>query len=89
MRPMDARPAGADFGKPDVTGRSSGKLTGRLKKLMGPPDDQPWCWRPRDLIASPAWQARSITLVRIINALEADHMSHAGKENGNLMAIFA
>ncbi len=86
---MSARPGGSSFGKPDHTGRSSGKLTGkRLKKLLGPPADQPWCWLPRELIASPAWQARSITLVRIINALLADHMSHAGQENGNLMATY-
>ena len=86
---MSARPGGSNFGKPDATGRSSGKLTGkRLKKLLGPPNDQPWCWLPRELIASPAWQARSITLVRIINALLADHMSHAGQENGNLMATY-
>ena len=86
---MNARPGGSSFGKPDATGRSSGKLTGkRLKKLLGPPDDQPWCWLPRELITSPAWQARSITLVRIINALLADHMSHAGQENGNLKATY-
>ena len=88
MRDMKARGGGSDFGKPDATGRSSGKLTGRLKKLMGPPDDQPWCWQPRDLITSDAWRARSITLVRIINALLLDHMNHAGQENGNLMATY-
>ncbi len=86
---MSARPGGSNFGKPDHTGRSSGKLTGkRLKKLLGPPDDQPWCWLPRELIASPAWRARRINTVRLIDALLADHMSHAGQENGNLMATY-
>ena len=85
---MNARPPGSNFGKPDATGRSSGKLIGRLKKLMGPPDDQPWCWQPRDLTTSPAWRARSINTVRLIDALLIDHMNHAGTENGNLLATF-
>ncbi len=85
---MNDRPPGSNFGKPDVTGRSSGRLTGRLKKLMGPPDDQPWCWLPRDLITSPAWRAKSINTARLIDALLLDHMNHAGQENGNLMATY-
>ncbi len=86
---MTARSGGSSFGKPDATGRSSGKLTGRrLKKLLGPPNDQPWCWLTRELIASAAWRAQSINTVRLIFALLADHMSHAGKENGNLMATY-
>ncbi len=86
---MSARPAGSSFGKPDPTGRSSGKLVGaRLKKIMGPPDDAPWCWQTRELITSAAWRARSINTVRLIDALLADHMSHAGRENGNLMATY-
>ena len=85
---MSARPLGARFGKPDATGRSSGKLTGRLKKLKGPPKDQPWCWQPRELITSAAWRARSINTIRLIDALLLDHMNHAGTENGNLMATY-
>lgn len=85
---MSARPRGARFGKPDVTGRSSGKRTGRLKKLKGPPKDQPWCWLSRELITSAAWRARSINTIRLIDALLVDHMNHAGTENGNLMATY-
>ncbi len=85
---MNARPPGSSFGKPDVTGRSSGKFTGRLKKLKGPPEGQPWCWLSRELITSAAWRARSINTIRLIDALLVDHMNHAGTENGNLMATY-
>ncbi len=85
---MTARPSGSSFGKPDATGRSSGKLTGRLKKLKGPPKDEPWCWQPRELITSDAWRAMGINTFRLINALLVEHMNHAGKENGNLMATY-
>ena len=33
----------SSFGRPDATGRSSGKLSGsRAKRLRGPPKDEPW-----------------------------------------------
>ena len=83
---MNARPPGARFGKPDATGRSSGKLTGRLKKLKAP--KTPFAWQHRELITSAAWRARSINTVRLIDALLLDHMNHAGTENGNLMATY-
>ncbi len=47
-----------NFGKPDPTGRSSGKLTGRSASLMRPPDGEPFVWLTRELVGSDAWQAR-------------------------------
>ena len=44
------------FGKPNATGRSSGKLTGRERKIFGPPEGQPWVWQTQDLLESDAWQ---------------------------------
>ena len=44
------------FGKPDATGRSSGKLGGRAGKLMKPPQGEPWVWLTRELLASDAWR---------------------------------
>ena len=83
---MNARPPGSRFGKPDHTGRSSGKLTGRLKELKAP--KTPFAWLHRELVTSAAWRARSIHTARFIDALLVDHMNHAGTENGNLMATY-
>jgi hypothetical protein len=41
-----------------------------------------------ELLRSPAWQQRSIYAVRLIEALERDHLSHAGRENGYLHATW-
>ena len=76
------------FGKPDVTGRSSGIRTGRFGRVNRPPKDEPWVWLTRGLLNSPAWRARSINTVRLLDALLLDHMSHAGAENGNLKATY-
>jgi hypothetical protein len=43
-----------------------------------------WVPHTAELIASPAWRARSIYAVRLIDRLELEHMAHAGKENGYL-----
>lgn len=72
------------FGKPDATGRSSGKRMGREKKLRNPPKDQPWCWLTQELLASPAWRLRSVNTARLIDFLLIEYMNHAGTENGNL-----
>ncbi len=79
----------ARFGRPDATGRSSGKLSGnRAKKLRGPPEDEPWIWLARELVSSPTWRCRSINCVRLIDFLLVEHMNHAGTENGNLRATY-
>ena len=77
-----------NFGKPDATGRSSGKLTGRDAKLMRPPEGEPFVWLTRELVESDAWQARSRQCARLIDFLLIEHMNHAGTENGNLMATY-
>ena len=83
---MNTRPPGSSFGKPDHTGRSSGKLTGRIKKLKAP--KPPFAWQSIELLTSAAWRARSINLARLIDALQVDHCNHAGTENGNLMSTY-
>ena len=77
-----------NFGKPNATGRSSGKLTGRDAKLMRPPDGEPFVWLTRELIGSDAWQARSRQCARLVDFLLIEHMNHAGTENGNLLATY-
>ena len=75
-----------EFGKPDATGRSSGKLSGRAGKLRRPPKGEPWVWMTRELIASPAMRSLSLTARRLLDFLMIEHMNHAGSENGKLMA---
>ena len=79
----------ARFGKPDATGRSSGKLAGRAARVMGPPRGEPWAWLPTALLASPAWRAISINTRRLIDFLMIEHSNHAGHENGNLKATYS
>ena len=74
------------FGKPDATGRSSGKRTGRAGKAHRPPKDEPWVWLTRELLVSPAWRHQSVNTARLIAFLLIEHMNHAGTENGNLKA---
>ena len=76
------------FEKPNATGRSSGKRTGRAAKAHRPPKDEPWVWLTRELVSSPAWRCRSINCARFIDFLMAEYMNHAGTENGNLMATY-
>ena len=78
----------ASFGKPDATGRSSGKRTGREGKVHRPPPGASWVWLTREFVASPAWRAQSRTAVKIVNFLMIEHMNHAGTENGNLKAPY-
>lgn len=75
-------------GKPNETGRSSGKWTAKEKKIWGPPKGEPWAWLTTELLASPAWRQRSINTIRLIDFLLIEHRNHAGLENGNLMATY-
>ena len=78
------------FGKPDATGRSTGLLTGRQKKKLGPKclKGEPWAWMPIELMESSPWRARSINLRKLIDFLMIEHTNHAGTENGRLMATY-
>ncbi len=77
-----------NFGKPDKTGRSSGRRVGRAGKAHRPPKHEPWVWHTRKLFCSPSWRARSINCVRLLSFLEVEYMNHAGRENGNLKATY-
>ena len=76
------------FAKPNATGRSSGKRSGRSRKIYSPPKGEPWRWLTRELISSPAWRMRSINVARLIDFLLVEDMNHAGTENGNLNATY-
>lgn len=72
--------------KPNATGRSSGQIASKIRKNLAPPKDQPWIWYTREMLESPAWSAISINGRRVLDRLILEHMSHAGTENGNLIA---
>ena len=76
------------FGKPNETGRNSGKLTAVGKKIFGPPKGEPWAWQPIELLASPAWRLRNVNTARLVDFLMIEHQNHAGRENGNLKATY-
>ena len=48
------------FGKPDATGRSSGKRSGSDRKLRSPPKGEAWAWMTRDMLTSPAIGPKAI-----------------------------
>ncbi len=74
-------------GKPDATGRSSGKLVGRKRKLNSPPDE-PWGWLSQSLLESDAWRSLSLNALRVLHVLMLEHMAHHGGENGNLAVTY-
>ena len=76
------------FGKPNATGRSSGKLAAKERELIGPPPNEAWAFLPRDLIASDAMRGASIHCRKLIDCLLCEHCNHAGRENGNLIATY-
>ena len=78
----------ARAGKPNTTGRSSGKIGGRLGRLMRPPDGEPFIWLTQELLESDAWQSLGINARRFVDFLLLDHMGHAGRENGRLKATY-
>lgn len=57
-------------------------------KTGGPPEDVPWTWITREMVHSPTWAALSISARRIIDGLMIEHMSHGGRENGNLAVTY-
>lgn len=76
----------ARFGKPDPTGRSSGRIGGREGKVRRPPAGEPWTWLTAELLTSASWRALSINGHRLMGFLMVEHMNHAGRENGRLRA---
>ena len=63
----------ARTGKPDVTGRSSGRYPGRRGKINKPPKDEPWVWLTKELLESDAWCALSPNGHSLIDFLLLEH----------------
>jgi hypothetical protein len=49
-----------------------------------PPKDLPWVWLTRDMMEAPAWCALPLIGRQALDRICLEHMTHAGKENGNL-----
>ena len=77
-----------DFGKPNRTGRSSGKLSSREGRTQKPPPGEPWVWLTRELLTSDAWCSLRINSRRLIEFLLIEHMSHAGRCNSDLKVTY-
>ena len=75
-------------GKPNATGRSSGKLNGRFRKMLGPPEGEPWVWLTAEMLASDAWRSLSVNARRLLEFLMIEHTNHGGAENGALKAPY-
>lgn len=73
---IDRHEAGRTGAKP--------KLGTRLR-FGGPPKDEPWIWKPRELINSLAHRSLSGNSLRVIDRICEEHMAHGGFENGNLI----
>jgi GNAT superfamily N-acetyltransferase len=58
------------------------------RKTNAPRDGEGFVYHTLDLMASPAWQGRSIACARLIDFLELEHARHGGKENGSLLAPY-
>ncbi len=89
VRAREVRSGGASFGRPDATGRSSGKAAGKGAKAMRPPEGSAWAWVTDELLNSLAWRAQSVNCRKLVDYIMLEHCRHAGQENGNLMATYA
>lgn len=69
-------------------GRSAGTFVPKIRKVMAPPEGEPWAWHSKSMLESPAWQALSINARRFLDFLEIEHMAHGGAENGRLRATY-
>jgi hypothetical protein len=76
------------FSRSNATGRSTGRLLPKERKLVAPPNKQSWAWLTRDLLNSDAWSGMSLHCRRFVDFLILDHCSHGGRENGNLQATY-
>lgn len=69
----------------DATGRTySRPRSRRMRHPNSPPQDQPWGWFGLDLLESAAWLACPDVSRRILFVIIAEHLRHAGQDNGRL-----
>lgn len=64
------------------------RLDRHAKKLLGPPNGQPWVWLTTEMLASEAWRNMSRNGHLFVSFLLIEHQNHAGLENGRLKAPY-
>lgn len=64
-------------------GAKPGKTLG-----LGPPEGQQWFWMTSAMLGSPTFRALGISARRVLDFLIYEHVSHGGRENGNLGASY-
>ena len=57
-------------------------------RSLRPPEGQPWTWTTNTMLGSITFRALGIHARRIMDLLNYEHASHAGRENGNLAATY-
>ena len=71
-----------------MTSKNYRQKLGKPKKSnrnAGPPKGEPWVWLTQELIQSPAFRALSGNGLRVLFRILAEHMAHAGTQNGKLV----
>jgi hypothetical protein len=71
-------------GKPNATGRSSGKPNSKANRYINPPSDELWLHVTHDFLRSPAVFALSHNAMKVMLRLMDEHVSHNRRENGQL-----
>jgi hypothetical protein len=51
-----------------------------------PPKGEGWFWLSKKMLLSPAWRELGINARRVIEFMLAEHMAHAGQNNGKIKA---
>lgn len=64
------------------------KLSAIPSKVRDVEDGTPFVQISSELLRSPAWRGQSINCHRLVEFLMAEHMAHAGLENGYLLATY-
>lgn len=57
-----------------------------MSKPQGPPKGEPWIWLTQKVVTSAAWRRLGINARRLVDFLMKEHMGHAGRKNGLLLA---
>jgi hypothetical protein len=60
--------------------------TSRRKKRSTP--QEPWIWHTRSMRESPAFRVLSLAARRVLDRIEIELLSHAGKDNGKLPCTY-
>jgi hypothetical protein len=61
----------------------------KLRKMLGPPEGQAWIWLTWEMITCSAFRELSRAALLCFFRLMAEHMAHAGRQNGLLAVTYS